>query len=41
MSSGTYYVCALADSLNQVLETKESNNTLCSDGAAITQVIVP
>jgi hypothetical protein len=35
--SGTYYVCAKADSLSQVLETDETNNTLCSS----TQVTVP
>jgi Divergent InlB B-repeat domain/CARDB len=28
--SGNYYVCTLADSLNQVAETNEGNNTLCS-----------
>jgi len=33
--SGTYYVCTLADSLNQVTETNEGNNTLCS-GATVT-----
>jgi subtilase family serine protease len=26
----SYYVCAIADSLNQVVETDEGNNTLCS-----------
>jgi subtilase family serine protease len=39
--SGTYYVCSKADSLNQVTELDEGNNTLCSDGAAITQVTIP
>jgi subtilase family serine protease len=39
--SGTYYVCSIADSLNQVAELNEGNNTLCSDGAAITQVTIP
>jgi subtilase family serine protease len=29
---GTYYVCAMADSLNGVVETDETNNTLCSSG---------
>jgi len=33
--SGTYYVCTLADSLNQVAESNEANNTLCS-GATVT-----
>jgi subtilase family serine protease len=33
--SGEYYVCALADSLNQVAESNEGNNTLCS-GATVT-----
>jgi subtilase family serine protease len=33
----TYYVCAKADSLAQVVETDEGNNTLCSS----TQVTVP
>jgi FtsP/CotA-like multicopper oxidase with cupredoxin domain len=28
--SGDYYVCTLADSLSQVTETNETNNTLCS-----------
>ena len=31
---GTYYVCAMADSVNQVAETNELNNTLC--GATVT-----
>jgi subtilase family serine protease len=35
--SGIYYVCAMADSIVQVLETNESNNTLCST----TQITVP
>ena len=39
--SGVYYVCSMADSLNQVVELSESNNTHCSDGAAITQITVP
>ncbi|HET6464806.1 MAG TPA: CARDB domain-containing protein, partial [Nitrospiria bacterium] len=34
---GMYYVCAKADSLAQVVETDETNNTLCSS----TQVTVP
>jgi hypothetical protein len=34
---GDYYVCAKADSLAQVVETDETNNTLCSS----TQVTVP
>jgi len=29
---GTYHVCALADSLSQVTESDETNNTLCSAG---------
>lgn len=33
--SGDYYVCTLADSLHQVSETDEGNNTLCS-GAIVT-----
>ncbi|HTN44085.1 MAG TPA: CARDB domain-containing protein [Nitrospiria bacterium] len=33
--SGDYYVCTIADSLNQVVETDEGNNTLCS-GSQIT-----
>ena len=32
---GTYYVCAMADSLNAVVETDEGNNTFCS-GATVT-----
>jgi len=28
--ANTYYVCALADSLNSVVEPNETNNTLCS-----------
>ena len=32
---GTYYVCTLADSLSQVTESNEGNNTLCS-GATVT-----
>jgi len=39
--SGTYYVCAKADSAGTVAETDENNNTLCSDGAPIPQVTVP
>jgi subtilase family serine protease len=35
--SGTYYVCTMADSLNQVTELDETNNTLCST----TQITVP
>jgi subtilase family serine protease len=35
--SGTYYVCTLADSLNQVTELDETNNTRCSP----TQITVP
>ena len=27
---GTYYVCAMGDTLNQVVESDETNNTLCS-----------
>jgi len=34
---GVYFVCAKADSLSQVTETDETNNTLCSS----TQVTVP
>jgi subtilase family serine protease len=34
---GSYYICAMADSLNQVAESNESNNTLCSS----IQVTVP
>lgn len=34
---GTYYLCAMADSVNQVAESDETNNTLCSS----TQVTVP
>jgi len=33
--SGVYFVCTLADSLNQVAESNEANNTLCS-GATVT-----
>jgi YVTN family beta-propeller protein len=29
---GDYYVCAMGDSLAQVVETDETNNTLCSSG---------
>jgi subtilase family serine protease len=32
---GTYYLCAMADSVNQVAETDETNNSLCS-GATVT-----
>ena len=35
---GTYYVCAMADSLGQVTEVNESNNTLCS---AVTVSVPP
>jgi len=35
--SGVYYVCSIADSLNQVIETDEGNNTRCST----TQITVP
>jgi len=35
--SGTYYVCSLADSLGQVTELDEGNNTFCSG----TQITVP
>lgn len=32
-----YYVCAMADSLNAVVETDEKNNTLCSGGTVTVQ----
>jgi len=34
---GTYYVCSLVDSINQVVELDETNNTRCSP----TQITVP
>ena len=36
---GTYYLCAMADSVNQVTESNESNNTLC--GASTVRVPLP
>jgi alpha-tubulin suppressor-like RCC1 family protein/subtilase family serine protease len=36
-ASGNYYVCTLADSLSQVAETDEGNNTLCSDDTVTVQ----
>jgi CARDB len=37
MPGGAYYLCAMADSLNQVTESNETNNALCST----IQVAVP
>jgi hypothetical protein len=34
---GTYYVCAMADSLSAVAETNEGNNTLCSGATVMVQ----
>ncbi len=34
---GVYNVCALADSLNAVVETDEGNNTICSNSAVTVQ----